>query len=330
MLMCSIKNLLFLCVCAIILYELFSSYLQSYNFVNISPFISYKKDFVNDPPKDKFLIKYKGKKLCIDDSGAVNPGYKIYSYSCDPGNINQQFSYNAENKLISNPNKNNLCIDDSGVTEIDGNKKMLMQNCDKKNNNQHFVYNKDTEQIMAADKNNLCIDTSAANQNGVSLYLNQCDSNNINEKFELLNTKLHGKVFKLKNKFKDNLCVHPGKPNEIKAYSMTCNDNNNMKFIYDTVNKQLKKANDTDWCLTDNGSIGPDINNNLYLFKCSDNNANQQFIYDFKNEMWKNPNKNLCIDDTGITENDGTNLYLYHCSTDNINQKFSIIDSELN
>ena len=41
--------------------------------------------------------------------------------------------------------------------------------------------------------------------------------------------------------------------------------------------------------------------------------------------MFKNPNKNLCMDDGGGTSAGATKLHLWGCDTNNANQRFEVV-----
>ena len=315
-------SLIFGCFCLFIIYLI--------NETSTSTFIEYKQSYLNSPPINKFLIQYRGNtNYCIDDNGINSESTgNLKSYTCDPNNNNQQFTYDPTTMLLSNPNKKNLCIDDNDTINVNKDNNLSSKTCIKKDNyNQAFIYNQDSNQIMSANKYGLCVDSkSAVNDNGVKLYLNNCGGNGsvTNQGFNLLDVSLHGKKFIIKNKLKDNLCMHSGGTLNNASYSTTCsNTNSNLQFKYDVINKLLMKANDNTLCLDDRGVNSPDLNKTLYLSTCNANNRNQHFVYNEAKEMWYNPNKNLCIDDTAAVENNGTNLYLNTCNNDNINQKFT-------
>jgi hypothetical protein len=128
------------------------------------------------------------------------------------------------------PSKNNLCMDDGGVTKA-AEGQMHLYTCDKNNLNQQFIYNATIKQLKNPNKNNLCVDDGGGNKDGeTKFHMYTCDPNNLNQQFIYdSNTKM------FKNPNKNNLCIDDGggtKAAETKMHIWTCDNNNaNQKFV---------------------------------------------------------------------------------------------------
>ena len=128
------------------------------------------------------------------------------------------------------PSKNNLCMDDGGVTKA-GEGPMHSWICDQNNKNQQFIYNATIKQLKNPNKNNLCVDDGGGTTAGATkLWMYTCDPNNPNQQFVYdSNTKM------FKNPNKNNLCIDDGggtKAGETKMHLWNCDSNNpNQKFV---------------------------------------------------------------------------------------------------
>ena len=137
----------------------------------------------------KFLIKALHKNnLCVDDYG-----FEVKLNTCDPNNPNQQWTYDANTKLIKNANKNK-CLDDGGAT-YGGQTKFAIWDCQSTNQNQLFTYDSFTKMFKNSVKNNLCMDDAGATTPGSArMHVWGCDANNGNQKFDIVSLALSNSV----------------------------------------------------------------------------------------------------------------------------------------
>jgi hypothetical protein len=122
----------------------------------------------------------------------------------------------------------------------------------------------------------------------------------------------------LKVPSKNNLCIDDGGGWQTKLYLNTCNPNNiNQHFEYNQYTRLIRNPSKNNMCVDDG------YNNFYYLHPCDQNNRNQQFVYE--NGMFRNPNKNLCMDDGGVWRAAQADFYPGRCDVNNPNQQLQFV-----
>lgn len=108
-------------------------------------------------------------------------------FNCVADNKNQQFVYDFNTKIIKNPNKTNLCLDNGGATTAGGAKTHLWT-CNGGNKFQNILYDPTSKLLKFPNvENNLCIDDAGATTPGsAQVHVWTCDANNDNQKFDVV------------------------------------------------------------------------------------------------------------------------------------------------
>ena len=135
-------------------------------------------------PSGTFQLKNVTKNnMCLDDGGVTTSGGgDFHTWTCDPTNTNQTWTYDPTTKLIKNPNKYNLCLDDGGGT-TNGQTNFHLWTCDPNNKNQQWVFDPTTKLLKNPNKN-MCLDDGGGTTDGqTNFHIWECGPTNVNQQY---------------------------------------------------------------------------------------------------------------------------------------------------
>lgn len=109
-------------------------------------------------------------------------------------------------------------------------------------------------------------------------------------------------------------CMDDG--NSQTAYPWECIQNNNQRFIYNSVKKQIIDPNK-------NLCLDVDMSNKMTWSGCNPSNLTQQYAYNPKTNQIKNTNYNLCMDINTNTVGNGSSSFILNQCSNSVNQQFT-------
>lgn len=125
--------------------------------------------------------------------------------------------------------------------------------------------------------------------------------------------------------YKQDLCMDDGgaRKGALSTFmSRACNPTSvNQVFVFDEHNLMLKSAKKPNLCLSDGGATNPG-DGPVHMDICDPSSADQRFIYDEGGIQFRNPLKDLCLDDGGAI---GASYKMEKCNADNQDQVFTIL-----
>lgn len=232
-------------------------------------------------------------KLCLDSKLINNKRYVV------PTDCNlkqdQVFNYSLEQNTIKNIGEIEKCF------YINNENKIELKQCQNSYSEQ-FIFDKKNKQIKSKNLTNQCIQKINKNE---SLYINTCNLQNPNQKFEFNGDKNIKSNITIGN---NNKCLEiNGNNNYNNGTEFTmkeCDSNINQQFLFDSESKKFKFKNK---CINYNP-----ITNKIDLWDCN-NLQYQNFIFDDINNLLKYENKCVTINNSIpiITECKKTNTDTY-------------------
>ena len=130
-------------------------------------------------PRDTLIHNRHG--ICLDASQRSRRGGKVHMWTCDQGNKNQMWKYDAVTGQIKN--LHGICLDASQRSSRAG--KVHMWTCDTKNKNQMWTYDATSGQIK--NRHGICLDASQRSRRGGKVHMWTCDTKNQNQMWRVNN-----------------------------------------------------------------------------------------------------------------------------------------------